>query len=155
MAHNIDNKLITNNHNWFTWFLFYLFPLLLSLNSYMRNETEGIGTYNNCIDERKSYLAQDVLGICCVQHRAMYQQPHKDKLLIPYTDQIRVLWARTHSYSAVLVCLFLTPNLLFLFYYLLPTNNKLFLISARFANMAVYVFIIVTFVHLLMTFSDS
>ena len=155
MALSINEENNSNNRNLSGWFILFLLPIALAINTYLKNETDGIKTYSKCIDERKSYLSQDILGICCVRQSTYDQGVNKDKLFIPFADKIRVLWARTHSISAVLVCLFLTPNLLFLFSFLLPTSKQLFLISSRFAIISVYVFCIFTFIYQLINFKDS
>lgn len=151
-----------SNKFWiFAWMLFATVPLLLALLGTSMSMGKGIDSYEQCIRDSQSYLPVEIVGTCCVIKEKFESQlqgnvmRHEDRVLIPYSDYVRVLWNRAHSLSAVFIFLFLTPNLLFLFSLFATTARDSLRIVAIRATGGVYAMTLIWLLISLLTFRDS
>lgn len=151
-----------SNKFWiFAWVLFATVPLLLALLGTFMSMGKGIDSYEQCIRDSQSYLPVEIVGTCCVIKEKFESQlqgnvmRHEDRVLIPYSDYVRVLWNRAHSLSAVFIFLFLTPNLLFLFSLFATTARDSLRIVAIRATGGVYAMTLIWLLISLLTFRDS
>ena len=129
------------------WSVFCLAPLALCLVALVYSESEGIRQYKACMTESRDLLPLEQRGVCCVLKDRSRNYTHSDRLLVPLVDEIRILWNRVHSGSGILVCLFLTPTLLYMF--ALLTNDRFFWRAATLAVFAAYVSIVLSIAYAL------
>ncbi len=152
----------TSSISWiFAWVLFAMVPLLIAFLGTSMSMIKGIDSYGQCVRDSQSYLPAEIVGACCVINEAFESQlrgnvmRHKDRVLIPYSDYVQVLWNRAHTLSAVFFCLFLTPNLLYLFSLFATTaRDSLRLVAIR-ATGGVYAMTLIWLFIALLTFKDS
>lgn len=152
----------TSNKSWiFAWALFALVPLLMAIWGTSVSMSKGIDSYGQCVRESQSYLPVEVVGTCCVINENFESKlqgnvmRHEDRVLVPYSDYVQVLWNRAHSLSAVFAFLFLTPNLLYLFSLFATTaRDSLRLVAIR-ATGGVYAMTLIWLFFALLTFKDS
>ena len=139
------------------WLVFSFLPLTACLVVLLGSFNEGIKSYNSCFEKSHAFLPAEIIGTCCVIRDRFESKiiGNKDRLLIPYSDVIRIMWSRMHSLSAVLICLFLTPNFLYFFSLWMHNVRRMLVRLADFTSISVYIFILISFIYAVSTFKDS
>jgi len=139
------------------WVVFSLLPLTASLVVLLGSFNEGIKSYNSCVEKSRAFLPAEIIGTCCVIRDRFESKviQNKDRLLIPYSDDVRIMWSRMHSLSAFLTCLFLTPNLLYVFSLWMHNVRRILVGLADLTSISVYAYLIISFVYQVATFKDS
>lgn len=139
------------------WAAFSFAPLIICLLTLVGSIHEGVKSYGSCIERNQHSLPPAIVGTCCVIHDRFESRviTNQDRLLIPYSDVIRVLWNRMHSLSAVMFCLFLTPNLLYFFSLWLRSARGVLIRLAEITSTSAYALIAISLIYALATFKDS
>lgn len=140
-----------------TWAVFSFIPLLFCLLALTSSFNEGLKSYGSCVEKGPSFLPVEIVGTCCIIQNQFKNRItiNKDKLLIPSSDTARIFWSHMHSLSAVIFCLFLTPNLLYFSSLWLRNARTTLIRLAGLTSISVYVFVATTIIYALTTFKDS
>ncbi|STQ89527.1 hypothetical protein EV682_101533 [Iodobacter fluviatilis] len=144
----------TNDSIIIQWIMLALIPLIICFFNFYTTSYHSIKTYQSCTSEKIYYLPSKIVGTCCVIAENYKNRPinNRDRLLIPYSDHIRIFWKNMHTISSILILLFLTPNLLYIFSFALKNHRETINKLAKNTLIFTYIFIVSSCTYI---FKDS
>lgn len=147
------NKILPRIEWIFAWTMLCLAPLALSLNAFVRDTNQTLTEYRACLSEQTKYLPVGDANICCMPSGLHRTIQHPEGLVIPVSNETLIVMRATHSGSAFLVFLFLTPSLL-LGYGVLANSKSILRFGVR-ATLTSYFYIFAYITYAILTFTGS